>query len=176
MRRFLALVLAFMAVAVMSVTAFAAEGSDKDNAVGDTASINVSGKFTAGGTSAEKVSVDVVWGAMEFTYTSASEGSWNASTHKYENVTEAGWTAYGNEIVVTNHSNVGINASFAFDAAQGTNIVGTFSTNGVSLARAEANSALDSRKAQVTFNIISGSIEADTDSLGTITVTIATAN
>lgn len=174
MKRIRSLVLAVIMVATLSVTAFAAEGSDIGNAAGDSATINVSGNFVAGGTAAENISVDVAWGAMEFTYNASSEGSWNTNTHKYDNAIDAFWTASGNEITIINHSNVGITAAFGFVATAGTNVSGAFSADSITLARAEENSALDSQKATVTFEITEGSISADVDSLGTITVTIGT--
>ena len=175
MKKIISLILALVMVMSLSVTAFAAEGSDTDNKNGDTATITVSGKYSSGTSATEVVSVDVAWGAMEFTYKAAGE-YWDAASHTTKTNNDATWTASGNTITVKNHSNVGITAGFSFAKAEGTNVVGEFSQDSVSLARAAEGSALDSQKAEVTFNITSGSIEADTASLGTITVTIAKAN
>lgn len=171
MRKLFAILLAVAMMATMSMTAFAAEGSDPGNGNGDTVSITLTGKYQAGSdTAGEVVSVDVAWGAMEFTYTTAGV-KWDPSQHKTVTDGEAGWSASGNTITVTNHSNVGITAGFAFNS-EITGITGAFSNDSVSLERAAEDSALDSQKAEVTFNITSGSITDNTDALGTITVTI----
>lgn len=60
---------------------------------------------------ADRISVDIAWGSMEFTY---SDGTWNPETYTYENV---GWkpaSEGGNKISVTNHSNVKILAAYHF--------------------------------------------------------------
>lgn len=175
MKKIISLILALALVMSLSVTAFAAEGSDTGNKNGDTATITVSGKYSGGTAVAEVVSVDVAWGAMEFTYKEAGQ-YWDAASHTTKTNNDATWTASGNTITVKNHSNVGITASFNFTKAEGTNVEGSFSQNSVSLKRAAEGSELDSQKAEVTFNITSGSIAADTTSLGTITVTIAKTN
>ena len=174
MKKIISLILALALVMSLSVTAFAAETSANVTESGKSATINVKGTYSDGTAAAEVVSVDVAWGAMEFTYTAAGE-YWDAASHTTKTNNDATWTASGNTITVTNHSNVGITAGFSFAKAEGTNVEGKFSQDSVSLARAAEGSALDSQKAEVTFDITSGSIAADTDSLGTITVSIAKA-
>ena len=174
MKKILSLIMALVLVMSLSVTAFAAEGSDDDNKAGDTATITVSGKYSSGDSAAEVVSVDIAWGAMEFTYKAAGE-YWDAASHTTKTNDNATWSANGNTITVKNHSNVGVTASFEFSPATGTNVTGQFSVNSVSLDRAAEGSALDSQQTSVTFTITGGSISADTDNLGTITVTIAKA-
>jgi len=189
MRKIFALILAVLMLAALPVSALAtAETGDVNDGAGSvgesmdgsggevkSTSINVTGKYVAGEPAADVVSVDVSWGAMEFTYSEASEGSWDPSTHSYQNATPASWTGSGNNIDITNHSNVGITASFTFTKAQGSDITGAFSADTLTLERAEDNSALDSRKASVTFTVTAGKIDGNAD-LGTITVTIAKAS
>jgi hypothetical protein len=144
----------------------------------DSATINVKGKIGAASESPEEiVSVDVAWGEMEFTYTPATQGTWNPTTHSYDGGSEAGWSAIGNEISVTNHSNVGVTASFAFDTAEGLEIKGGFyadneEVTSVSLDSAENPTEEKTLSKTVCFQVESGTITKDTDSLGTITVTI----
>ncbi len=80
-----------------------------------TASVDVNGSYVQGVASDTIYSVDIVWGDMNFTYTDAAQGTWNPATHKYDDVGQKGtWSASGNTIMVTNHSNAGITASMEF--------------------------------------------------------------
>lgn len=56
--------------------------------------VNKNTKLKAVWALADVVSVDISWGAMEFTYT---DGEWNPETHSYE---EGKWTAEGNFVNV----------------------------------------------------------------------------
>ncbi|MBQ6836169.1 MAG: hypothetical protein IJO47_03865 [Clostridia bacterium] len=80
-----------------------------------TASVDVKGSYVQGVASDTIYSVDIIWGDMNFTYTDAAQGTWNPATHDYDNVGQKGtWSASGNTIMVTNHSNAGITASMEF--------------------------------------------------------------
>ncbi|MBQ6868314.1 MAG: hypothetical protein IJO16_06580 [Clostridia bacterium] len=80
-----------------------------------TASVDVKGSYVQGVASDTIYSVDIIWGDMNFTYTDAAQGTWNPATHDYDDVGEKGtWSASGNTITVTNHSNAGITASMEF--------------------------------------------------------------
>lgn len=59
----------------------------------------------------ERISVNISWGAMAFTY---SDGTWNPELKVYEN---PGWTVDeedGDKVTVTNNSNVSLNAKVSF--------------------------------------------------------------
>lgn len=149
---------------------------ESDHSSNTTTTINVAGKYAE---SSDIVSVDISWGAMEFTY---NKGNWDPQKHEYTNETgKNAWTANGNTITVTNHSNVDVTASFGFAKADGTNISGIFqnvqnqTVSSIDLATAD-NGVNGQAGTPVTgsanFYITSGSIEKDMSSLGTITVTI----
>lgn len=78
-----------------------------------TASVTMNGQTYTNSCTVEKVVIDIEisWGDMAFTY---SAGSWNTGTKTYDN---AGWTvdtAHGNEVTITNKSNVRMNASITY--------------------------------------------------------------
>jgi hypothetical protein len=144
------------------------------------ATINVKGKLGATPEAPEEiVSVDVTWGAMEFTYTPADPGTWDPENHRYTDTADASWSASGNDITVTNHSNVGVTATFDFEMDEDLAIKGKFSNTSneeitsVSLDSAEGKDVEAAPSATVYFQVESGEIQEDTDSLGTIAVTIA---
>ena len=147
---------------------------------GKTQTITPSGDVGSVDTSVEVVSVDLSWQAMEFTYTPSSKGTWNPNTHSYDGGTEASWSSTSNQITVTNHSNVGITTSFAFQSEEALSLRGEFRNESnqtvttVDLESAENpnGGAGNAVTKTVTFHITSGSISEKTDSLGTITVTI----
>ena len=170
MKKIISLILALVMMMSLSVTVFAAEYNFTEPG---TATINVTGTYVEGEYSEDIISVDVAWGEMEFTYTDAAEGTWNPATHTYENAGTASWSAKGNTITVTNHSNVPVNAKFAFAKnEENQDIEGTFDKDALHLYRAEVGSALDSEQGEATFTI-SGTFDGIASSLGTITVSIS---
>ena len=117
---------------------------------------------------------------MDFTYTGASQGTWNPVTHTYEGATEGGWSNNTPAITVTNHSNVAVNATLGF-TANVTGVVGTFTEasgtendNVLELATAEGTEVANAPTATANFGISGAAIDAN-KALGTITVTIAKA-
>ena len=78
MKKTLSIILALVIALSLSVTAFAAT----NDGTSDT-EITVNGSFVSGTAADEKISVDIVWDAMDFTYTAASQGTWNPVTHTY---------------------------------------------------------------------------------------------
>ena len=174
MKKFLASALAFALAISTSVTAFAANTDTNDGTKGT--DITVNGTYQAAEAPADVTSVDIVWDNMDFTYTAPSKGTWNASTHEYGNATEGGWAATGGtdpKITVTNHSNVTVNASFAF-AAVVDGLNGSFTKTALVLDSAEGTERSNAPTGETAFSVSGSAIDAD-KSLGTITVTVGKA-
>ena len=140
--------------------------------------ITVTGVYQAGTAADEKISVDIVWDAMDFTYTAPSQGTWNPATHAYEGATEGGWSDNTPAITVKNHSNVAVTATLGF-TADVDGVIGTFTEasgtandNILNLATAEGTEVANAPTATANFGISGAAIDAD-KTLGTITVAIA---
>lgn len=136
---------------------------------------------------ADVISVDISWGAMNFTYTAPSLGTWNPDSHTYTGGTEGGWSTDKPSITVTNHSNAAVEASFRFAAADGVTTTGTFYTKGegdtytaitstaaqeLSLATAVGTERANAPAGTIYFGVSGDAVSAD-QTLGNITVTIA---
>ena len=141
--------------------------------------IEIVGTYTPGTAADEIISVDIAWEAMDFTYTAASQGTWNPATHAYDGAA-GGWSDNTPAITVKNHSNVAVNATLGFtpDVAD---VVGTFTeTSGIendnilNLATAVGTDVNSAPTATANFGISGAAIDAD-QKLGTITVSIAKA-
>lgn len=90
----------------------------------------VNGKCTLCGHTIELISVDITWGAMEFTYT---DGAWNAETHSYG---EGSWSDNGTGwVTVENTGNTGVNVTYIYEQVR-TDIDGSFTdgTNAITEA------------------------------------------
>ena len=146
----------------------------------DVREITVTGVYQAGTTADEKISVDIVWDAMDFTYTAPSQGTWNPATHAYEGQAAGGWSDNTPAITVKNHSNVALNATLGF-TADVAGVIGTFTEasgtandNILELATAVDTEVSNAPTATANFSISGAAIDAD-KTLGTITVTIKNA-
>ena len=146
----------------------------------DVREITVTGVYQAGTTADEKISVDIVWEAMNFTYTAPSQGTWNPATHAYDGQAAGGWSDNTPAITVKNHSNVAVNATLGF-TADVAGVIGTFTEasgtandNILELATAEGTTVANAPTATANFGISGAAIDAD-KTLGTITVAIAKA-
>ena len=177
MKKLFALILAVMMIATLSVTAFAAE-LPAESVNGDK-SKDVTAKYVAGTEATAVYMVDIEWGAMEFTYTAASEGTWDPESHTYDGVSEAKWSyADGaNKVTVTNHSNAKVSVAIAnSDVTDGI----TFTWDKETFELASADNGLGENGAGKPVSdsaalTVSGTL-AETENavkIGTITVTIS---
>ena len=175
MKKILSIILALAMALSMSVTAFAATNDGTSGT-----DITVNGTYTPGTAADEKISVDIVWEAMNFTYTAPSQGTWNPATHAYEGQAAGGWSDNTPAITVKNHSNVALNATLGF-TADVAGVIGTFTEasgtandNILELATAVDTEVSNAPTATANFGISGAAIDAD-KTLGTITVTIKNA-
>lgn len=138
--------------------------------------IDVKGKYADDVTTPTVYSIDLTWGAMEFTYNAAGTKDWNPTDHSYDVDVNTSWTASGNVITVTNHSNTVVTAAFAYGKATGFDSVdGSFSSASLPLATAE-NTAIGSAPTGSTTLTLSGTLAnsvTDFTKVGTITVTLS---
>ena len=175
MKKILTGILALALAASMAAPAFAA---NNDGTKGT--DITVNGTYQAAEAPTDVISVDIAWDNMDFTYTAGSKGTWNASTHQYDNPTEGGWAATSGtdpKITVTNHSNVSVDASFDFATAVD-GLTGSFTKDGtalennpLTLAPAEGTEVAAAPTGTVNF-AITGVAITQSGKLGTITVYI----
>ena len=172
MKKFVFILLTLALVLVMSTTAFA-ETIENNPGSQD---IDVSAKYVDSVSAPTKYSVDVTWGAMEFTYTVSGTKTWDPETHTYTTSTQPAWTASGNTITVTNHSNTDITASFAFSALTAYNTVtGSFSSTSLMLPTAEGKAVNDAVLTGKTSLTLGGTLASDITvftNVGTVIVTI----
>jgi len=182
MRKIIAILLAILLISAISTTVLAASPI---TGIGGTDSKDVKGTYQEGQGGATVYSVDVSWGAMEFTYTDAATGTWNPATHTYSGGTAAAWswTAESNKITVTNHSNAAVSAGLSFAAGGiGTGIAGSFfsaTTGGTAKASLPLATAVGTAVASAPtdfsyFQITGGSVPSGTlnATIGAITVTL----
>lgn len=174
MKKGVSLILASAVVLAMGTTVFAAEGNATIGQGDQT--IDVEAKYESSATTPTVYSVDVSWGAMQFTYSASGTMEWNAEDHTYTDNTQAGWNADGNTVTVTNHSNAQISASLTFAALEEyTDLTGSFDNASFVLTSAE-NKGLDDAELTglATLNLDGTLDESVTDftKVGTITVTV----
>lgn len=139
--------------------------------------IDVKAKYVDSTVSGTVYSVDVAWGAMEFTYTRSGSKDWDPTNHDYVDRTTSAWTASGNEIRVTNHSNTAVKASFAYQSADGyTAVSGNFSHADVTLPSAVGKATDSAELTGETTLTLTGELNRDTTAatkIGNVTVTIS---
>lgn len=175
MKKLFAILFAVALMATLSVSVFAETVDNSKN-------IDVKAEYKDNSTTPDKISVDVSWGTMEFTYTKSGEMNWSDVDHDYNDNTKAEWTATGNTVTLVNHSNVGVTATFDFAAGEGydgeNGIKGIFSNKTLDLKSAlgvgtdAASLVTLTGKTELT---LSGSLKSDTvkgTKIGSITVEI----
>ena len=169
MKKITALILALTLVMSMSITAFATTVGTGDQ------DIDVKGKYLDNSTTPTIYSVDVTWGAMEFTYTESGAMTWNPADHTYTDSTAAAWVANGNTVTVTNHSNAEVTASFAFNALDYNTVTGSFDIASETLDAGVVDGYDAADKVVATLTLAGSLAETVTNftKIGTITVTIA---
>ena len=111
-KKFFSVVLALALVLGLSTTAFAEDRISTHTEMPANKDIPVTGSYS--GTAADVYSVKIEWGEMSFTYKTNGNKTWDPATHTYDVAENDGWNAVGNEVKVTNHSNVPVNVAFSF--------------------------------------------------------------
>lgn len=177
MKKCISLLLAFALILCMGTTVVFAAGGSEEGVGQEEREIGVNAKYVDGASSADVYSIDLSWGAMEFTYTTSGTNVWNPETHEYTTTSTSEWTSNGNTITVTNHSNKEVTAIFEYesDTAYST-VTGTFSVDSIDLPSA-VDKAVDAAEltGEVTFTI-GGTLDStvtDFTKVGTITVTLS---
>lgn len=170
MKKATALILALILVMSLSTSALAATITTGDQ------NIDVKGKYLDNTKTPTVYSVDVSWGAMQFTYTESGAMTWDPANHTYTDSTSGSWTANGNTVTVTNHSNAEVTATFVFEALDDYNdITGKFDVESEKLDAGVENGydAADSVTAKLTLEGELAETVTDYTKIGTITVKIA---
>ena len=189
MKKTLSIILALVMACTMIVSVIAAEGGDVDAGTGTgSATQDVTAKFQSGNNVADEVYyVTVAWNVSgDLKYTEGDTTyTWNTTDLTYdEGATAAGtWSGSASvEVTVTNKSNDEITASAAW-ANEGTIVAncdfGTAQSVDVTSAAEgvepgdSTNGTEQTGTISATVSVTSGSISADDEKIGTITVTIA---
>lgn len=176
MKKTISITMAFALVATLSTAAFAAAADDADIKK----DIGVNAKYVEDIKTSKTISVDVVWGEMEFTYSVNGTKTWNAKTHEYDIDTKCEWSAKGNDISVTNHSNAAIDVDLTYQPLDEYSVVkGTFTNDEFTIPTAEGKAVNDESLTVSTALTLSGELSSDVTTLtkvGNVAVNIAEAS
>ena len=149
-----------------------------DTALPPSASHNVTASYQTAAASTVVYSVDIAWGSLHFDYTAGTLGTWDPTTHTYFGETSGSWSCEdgANRITITNHSNVGLTATFSYTpSAAYTGINGTFTNTTIDLATAVGTAYNNAPTGSTALNL-QGDLSdetADNSTIGTITVIFA---
>ena len=174
MKKVLAIILSLALLSMVSVTAFAASPITY---IGGSDSAAVKGTYAAGSAATTVYRVDIAWGSMAFTYTDASQGTWNPATHQYDGAGTGTWSCAEdqNKITVTNHSNAAVKAQFSYTPESGYNgINGTFSNATLDIPTAVGTAVASAPSGSVTLSL-DGALSSETaanTTIGTVTITL----
>lgn len=188
MKKIIALALTLVMVFAMSIPA-AAETLSAD---GSTTQTDIYASYVSSGENIEVISVDVEFGAMEFTYVNSTTGTWDPTSHTYPTTgATVGWNAVGNTVTVTNHSNTEINVKVVAEVNDSLPTELTATTdmtlvpdgNGfVKLNTAEGTTLAEAPAETWTVNLnytgsdITTAITETSTAIGSVTVTISNTN
>lgn len=174
MKKFFALALALALTMALAVTCFAAKDI---TAVGGSKSETVKVNYNEGGKSDTIYGVDVVFEDMTFTYTAASQGTWDPDTHTYKDIDAATWSKSSANVTVTNHSNAAIVATVAYDGGEYDGDVVVDVVNGtLNLGSAVDTATNAAPKGVATVKVSGDAAKGDSNKVvGKVTVTIAAA-
>jgi len=171
MKKLLSFLLVLLMITSLSATALAA-----DTNTGGNTSIDVNAVYTSGVSTPDVVSVDIAWGEMQFTYNVSGSMDWDAVNHQYVNNVSETWTAKGNSVTVTNHSNVAIKADLSFAAESAySGISGSFGADASLLLASAVGTAKNAAPSDTATLTLSGVLENNVTAstkVGTITVRI----
>lgn len=137
--------------------------------------VDVRAKYVDGTSTPDVYSIDVVWGAMQFTYSSSGTREWDPATHRYTGSITGTWAATGNTVTVTNHSNKAVGVAFSYEKAAGfDSIGGAFSIGSDTLAAGvEGNVAgADSVRTELTLSGTLPETVTEFTKIGSVTVSL----
>ena len=177
MKKFFVLSLVLVLLFALTLPAFAARETITSSSGSNTS--NVTATYVAGAASATVYSIDVEFGAMSFTYTDESEGTWDPVNHVFKDKDGATW---GNntsaDIKVTNHSNTAVSVRVSYAKASGyTGSVDADISNGsfkLATAVGTQPSAAPTNTAKLTIKGVAS--KEDNTLVGKVTVSIAKAD
>lgn len=118
-------IISFMLVAVLLLSLSLSSAAAETTEVGKTP---VKAVYVDAPETPQVISVEIVWGGMEFTY-QGSESVWDPETHSYKD-SGAGWAKSDAHISLTNHSNVLLKASIEYTPSNAYGDIGLEFTDG----------------------------------------------
>jgi len=178
MKKFFAIILTITLTCVMSITSFAIAGNDVITTGTGSKDIDVSAKYVDGSSTPDVYLVDIEWGAMEFTYNASGTRDWDPVNHTYTDNLTAGWTASGNTVKATNHSNKVVTVAFSFIKLGSIteSISGSFGYDGALVLSAGAvglPAMASNVTATLTLSGVLGSSRTVFEKVGALTVTLS---
>ena len=154
MKKLFACILALvLAISPFAINAYAATHTMQDVTV----------YYHAGSKASDVVSVDISWGAMEFSYYDEIEGTWNPKTHQYDGAVAARWEVENasNFVTITNHSNKAVTASLSLTMNPDySSVIGQFDTPTLNIPTAVGTASTNSPSATARLTL-SGEIDID---------------